>query len=158
MKRIFFALIVLFTISVNAQVTDTVKVMNIHTIYDYVEKNEISNISQINFYDNYMCVSNKNIYIDHIDYVDFSDRVYHDKINITPEIYKKDFTEDEVIEAIDHLIQNRYLDYCAGGIFMMRGGKEGATPGAHAYQRQYSFGTDLYAQYFTVSHKDFPYI
>ena len=158
MKRIFFTLFVLLTMSVNAQIVDTVKVMNIHTIYDYVEKNEISNISQINFYDNYMCVSNKNIYIDHIDYVDFSDRVYHDKINITPEIYKKDFTEDEVIEALDHLIQNRYLDYCAAGIFMMRGGKDGQMPGPHAYQRQYSFGTDLYAQYFTVSHKDFPYI
>ena len=125
MKRIFFALIVLFTISVNAQVTDTVKVMNIHTIYDYVEKNEISNISQINFYDNYMCVSNKYIYIDHIDYVDFSEKVYHDKINVTPEIYKKDFTKDEVIEAFEYFTKNCYLNNCLGGIYMMRGGKEG---------------------------------
>ena len=40
---------------------------------------------------------------------------------------------------------------------MMRGGKEGQLPGGHAYQHQYSFGTDLYAQYFTVPHKDFMY-
>lgn len=158
MKRIFFALIVLFTISVNAQVTDTVKVMNIHTIYDYVEKNEISNISQINFYDNYMCVSNKYIYIDHIDYVDFSEKVYHDKINVTPEIYNRDLTQDEVLEAIEHFRNNRYLNQCTGGIFMMRGGQDGNLPGPHAYQRQYSLGTDLYAQYFTIPHKDFPYI
>ena len=134
MKRIFFTLIVLFTMSANAQIADTVKVMNIHTIYDYVEKNEISNISQINFYDNYMCVSNKNIYIDHIDYVDFSDRVYHDKINITPEIYNRDLTQDEVLEAIEHFRNNRYLNQCTGGIFMMRGGQDGNLPGPHAYQ------------------------
>jgi hypothetical protein len=40
---------------------------------------------------------------------------------------------------------------------MMRGGKEGYLPGGHAYQSQYSLGPDLYAQYFTVPHKDFMY-
>ena len=158
MKRIFFTLFVLLTMSVNAQVTDTVKIMNVHTIYNFVKEIEISKIKQINFYDEWMNVSNINsFYFESINYVDFSDRVYHDKINITPEIYKKDFTEDEVLEAIEHFRNNRYLNQCKGGIFMMRGGKDGATPGAHAYQRQYSFGTDLYAQYFTIPHKDFMY-
>lgn len=41
--------------------------------------------------------------------------------------------------------------------FIMRGGKEGDLPGAHAYQRQYSLGPDCYAQYFVVPHKDFMY-
>ena len=110
--KIFFTLFVLLAMSVNAQIVDTVKVMNIHSKYDYVEKTEVSNISQIKINDEWMYIINKKSYfIDDIDYVDFSDRVYHDKINITPEIYKKDFTEDEVIEAIDHLIQNGYLDY-----------------------------------------------
>jgi hypothetical protein len=39
----------------------------------------------------------------------------------------------------------------------MRGGKEGGVPAAHAYQRQYSLGPDLYAQYFVLPHKDFMY-
>ena len=67
-------------------------------------------------------------------------------------------TQEGVQMAIDTL-QNkyRYFGQCLSGIFMMRGGKEGAMPAAHAYQRQYSLGPDLYAQYFTVPHKDFMY-
>ena len=67
-------------------------------------------------------------------------------------------TQEGVQAAIDTL-QNkyRYFSQCLSGIFMMRGGKEGGMPAAHAYQRQYSLGPDLYAQYFTVPHKDFMY-
>ena len=67
-------------------------------------------------------------------------------------------TKEGVRAAIDTL-QNkyRYFGQCLSGIFMMRGGKEGQMPGDHAYQRQYSLGPDLYAQYFTVPHKDFMY-
>ena len=67
-------------------------------------------------------------------------------------------TQEGVQAAIDTL-QNkyRYFSNCLSGIFMMRGGKEGGMPAAHAYQRQYSLGPDLYAQYFTVPHKDFMY-
>ena len=158
MKRIFFTLIILFTMSANAQIVDTVKVMNVHTKYYFVEEIEVSRIKQINFYDDWMNVSNNNsFFIDHIDYVDFSEKVYHEKINVTPKNYNRDITRKEIEEAIDHFRQNRYLNQCTAGVFMMRGGKEGATPGAHAYQRQYSFGTDLYAQYFTIPHKDFMY-
>ncbi len=67
-------------------------------------------------------------------------------------------TEAGVMAAIDTLQnQYRYFNRCLSGIYMMRGGKEGQLPGDHAYQRQYSLGPDLYAQYFTVPHKDFMY-
>ena len=67
-------------------------------------------------------------------------------------------TPEGVQAAIDTL-QNKYLYFsqCLSGIYMMRGGKEGQLPGDHAYQRQYCLGPDLYAQYFTVPHKDFMY-
>ena len=67
-------------------------------------------------------------------------------------------TEKGVQAAIDTL-QNQYMYFgqCLSGIYMMRGGKEGQLPGDHAYQRQYCLGPDLYAQYFTVPHKDFMY-
>lgn len=67
-------------------------------------------------------------------------------------------TEEGVKAAIDTL-KNKYgyFGQCLSGIYMMRGGKEGQMPAAHAYQRQYSLGPDLYAQYFTVPHKDFMY-
>ena len=67
-------------------------------------------------------------------------------------------TPEGVQAAIDTL-QNKYQYFgqCLSGIYMMRGGKEGQMPGDHAYQRQYSLGPDLYAQYFTVPHKDFMY-
>ena len=67
-------------------------------------------------------------------------------------------TPEGVQAAIDTL-QNKYqyFSQCLSGIYMMRGGKEGQLPGDHAYQRQYCLGPDLYAQYFTVPHKDFMY-
>ena len=67
-------------------------------------------------------------------------------------------TQEGVQAAIDTLENKyRYFSQCLSGIYMMRGGKEGQMPGDHAYQRQYSLGPDLYAQYFTVPHKDFMY-
>ena len=50
-----------------------------------------------------------------------------------------------------------YFQQAKGGIYNLRGGKEGGLPDTHAYQRQYSLGPDTYAQYFTVPHKDFMY-
>ena len=44
MKRIFFTLIILFTMSANAQIVDTVKVMNVHTKYYFVEEIEVPGI------------------------------------------------------------------------------------------------------------------
>ena len=155
MKRIIFTLALMFTLSVNAQIIDTVKIMQIHTA-DGVTSFEVDNINFIDF--NY-------------------------KINITPEIvpsepnepidtaiinelvkietridkldYNKEFTQEGVFEAIDALqVEFRQA---MGGRYAMRGGKNGEMPSPHAYERQYSFGPDLYAGYFTVPHYDFMY-
>ena len=64
-------------------------------------------------------------------------------------------TPEGVDSAITALENN--LGQILTGQYNMRGGKEGGTPAAHAYQRQYSLGPDLYAQYFTLPHKDFMY-
>ena len=85
----------------------------------------------------------------------------NDKTNITPEIYERDLTEDEVSNAISVLRNGMYLQTIPSGTYCLRGGKvqNGVVykPAEHAYQYQYSFGPDLYAQYFTVPHKDFMY-
>ena len=76
-------------------------------------------------------------------------------VGITPEIYNRQPTEEEVTDAIAELdVQFRQA---RGGRYCLRGGKDGRYPSAHAYQIQYSLGPDLYAQYFTVPHRDFMY-
>lgn len=64
-------------------------------------------------------------------------------------------TEEGVKKAIETL--DTELGQITTGQYNMRGGKEGGTPAGHAYQRQYSLGPDLYAQYFVLPHKDFMY-
>ena len=85
----------------------------------------------------------------------------NDKTNITPEIYERDLTEDEVSNAISVLSNGMYLQTIPSGTYCLRGGKiqDGVVykPSSHAYQRLYSYGPDLYAQYFTIPHKDFMY-
>ena len=49
------------------------------------------------------------------------------------------------------------LRQAKGGIYAMRGGKEGNAPGSHSYQRQYTLGPDNYAQFSVVPHYDFMY-
>ena len=71
--------------------------------------------------------------------------------------YQNQPTEAGVKAAIDTLNKYGYFGQSLGGQFNIRGGKENGLPAAHAYQRQYSLGPDLYAQYFTVPHKDFMY-
>lgn len=62
-------------------------------------------------------------------------------------------------EAIDSAseVLRTYFQQTLAGQYNIRGGKEGGLPAEHAYQRQYSLGPDLYAQYFTIPHKDFMY-
>ena len=144
MKRIIFTLALMFTLSVNAQIIDTVKIMQIHTA-DGVTSFEVDNINFIDF--NY-------------------------KINITPEIgpsnelvkietridkldYNKEFTQEGVAEAISKL--KIEFSQAQGGRYCIRGGKEGYLS-EHAYEFQYSLGPDLYAGYFTIPHYDFPYV
>lgn len=81
----------------------------------------------------------------------------NDKTNITPEIYERDLSHEDVGNAISVLNLNRI----SSGIYCLRGGRvqNGVVykPAEHAYQRQYSFGPDLYAQYFVIPHNDFMY-
>ena len=78
-------------------------------------------------------------------------------INISPDAYKIQPTQEGVKAAIDTLERFGYLGQTLSGQYNIRGGKEGGMPAAHAYQGQYSYGPDLYAQYFTIPHKYFMY-
>lgn len=69
--------------------------------------------------------------------------------------FKREITADEAKQAIEAL--NVKLGQCKTGVYGMRGGKEGGTPAAHAYQFCYNLDTDNYVQYFVTTHKDFPY-
>ena len=77
--------------------------------------------------------------------------------NIDTIPYLNQPTPEGVKAAIDTLNKYKYFNTALGGQYNIRGGKEGGMPAGHAYQRQYSLGPDLYAQYFTVPHKDFMY-
>ena len=79
--------------------------------------------------------------------------VYTGDVNNIP--YHLQPTPEGVQAAIDTL--GIYLKQSITAQYCMRGGKDGGAPASHAYQRQYSLGPDLYAQYFTVPHKDFMY-
>ena len=78
-------------------------------------------------------------------------------INISPDAYKIQPTPEGVKAAIDTLNKYGYFGQSLSGQYNIRGGKENGLPAPHAYQVQYSLGPDLYAQYFTIPHKDFMY-
>lgn len=69
--------------------------------------------------------------------------------------YKRVITVEEAQAAMNEL--EIPLSQCKTGVYNMRGGKEGGVPASHSYQYQYNLDTDGYAQYFVVTHKDFPY-
>lgn len=69
--------------------------------------------------------------------------------------FKKAISADDAQAAMGALEVK--LGQCKTGVYNMRGGKEGGVPAPHAYQYQYCLDTDNYAQYFVVTHKDFPY-
>lgn len=69
--------------------------------------------------------------------------------------YRIEPTEEGVKEAINNL--QVLFAQSKGGVYWLRGGKNGEPPAKHAYQRQYSFGPDGYAGYFTIPHYDFMY-
>ena len=75
--------------------------------------------------------------------------------------YRFEPTEEGFRAAKASLDSAYVLQTIPSGTYCLRGGKiqDGAVykPAEHAYQRQYSLGPDLYAQYFTVPHKDFMY-
>lgn len=72
-------------------------------------------------------------------------------------IHYKDVDYDE--ETYNGFIEQleEPLSQCISAQYCLRGGKNGAYPGEHAYQYQYCLGSDGYAQYGVIPHKDFPY-
>ena len=81
------------------------------------------------------------------------DTIYHGAADSID--YMKSISEEGLDAAIQAL--NTSFRQARGGIYAMRGGKEGQVPGAHSYQRQFSLGPDNYAQYSVVPHSDFMY-
>lgn len=69
--------------------------------------------------------------------------------------FKKAISGSDAQAALDALSVK--LGQVKTGVYNMRGGKEGGVPASHAYQYQYNLDTDNYAQYFVITHKDFPY-
>ena len=68
-----------------------------------------------------------------------------DSINYQVEI------SDEGVKAAQTALSTS-LRQALGGEYAIRGGKEADYPGPHAYQYQFSFGPDMYAQYFVSPH------
>ena len=71
-----------------------------------------------------------------------------DQINYRIQPTKENF-EAAYEELFPYLGAGKTAQYC------LRGGKNGDVPGAHAYQRQYCYGPDGYANYMTIPHRDF---
>lgn len=69
--------------------------------------------------------------------------------------YKATITQEEFAEVMEKCNSN--ISQALGGVFAMRGGKNGERPGTHQYQYQFSFGPDMYAQYGIVPHVNYPY-
>lgn len=77
--------------------------------------------------------------------------------NVDTIYYEEEVTFEKAISAYEKLSQEMMFETALGGIYSMRGSKDGKLSDDHAYQMQYSFETDGYAQYFVVPHKDFEY-
>lgn len=69
--------------------------------------------------------------------------------------YDKPITESGFNEAMQ--ILETPMSQAQGGLFALRGGKDGNLPGEHSYQRQFTFGPDNFAQMCVVPHTDFMY-
>jgi hypothetical protein len=69
------------------------------------------------------------------------------------------YTHVPTVEGLEAALTalNTPLRQAKGGIYAMRGGKEGNIPVSHSYQRQYTLGPDNYAQFAVVPHYDFMY-
>ena len=73
-----------------------------------------------------------------------------DQINYAIEI-----SDDQVKNARKRLADA--IGTAQTGVYCLRGGKNGETPGPHQYQVQFCFGPDNYAQFSCVPHSDYPY-
>ena len=158
MKRIIFTFALLSTLSVNAQIIDTVKIMQIHTA-DGVINFEVDNIDFIDFYYKINITEEepKDTIFPGNEPIDTA--IINTKVDILD--YQREFTQEGFSAAKASLDSTYVLQTIPSGTYCLRGGKiqYGVVykPAEHAYQLQYSLGPDLYAQYFTVPHKDFLY-
>lgn len=81
------------------------------------------------------------------------DEIYHGKPNkLDTACVHSETRMDSIITVLTPNFQQM-----KSAQYALRGGKDANVPGPHAYQRQYSLGPDLYAQYATVPHHDFMY-
>ena len=82
--------------------------------------------------------------------VKLDDEVFHGKADEINYIFQP--TEEGMDKAIDNL--DNYFRQTLTGQYAMRGGKDGDTPGPHAYQRQFSLGPDNYTISASTSIRD----
>lgn len=120
-------------------------------------KFDVSNLYRLNNTENYVGVSHqmfgKYEYFENVDNVSF-DWVAKNIGEISLD-YKKEISDEEVKQAVKDM--RTQLGSALKAIYGMRGGTDGNSPQAHAYQFANSFGPDCYVQYFCVPHSDFPY-
>ncbi|MGI6243974.1 MAG: SusD/RagB family nutrient-binding outer membrane lipoprotein [Prevotella sp.] len=69
--------------------------------------------------------------------------------------YKVSLTEAQ-FDAVMNKVQTN-MSIALGGLYGMRGGKEGNPPVSHAYQYYSSFYQDAFAQYGVIPHVNYPY-
>lgn len=67
--------------------------------------------------------------------------------------YRFTIAEDKYEGVANAITDN--LAQAKGGIFAIRGGKEGKPPGTHQYQYSYALGPDMYSQYGNIPHSFF---
>lgn len=77
--------------------------------------------------------------------------------NVDTIYYLNDITYDGAKTAYKEIYSSQLLQTATGSIYSIRGSKGGSPSDIHAYQMQYSLGTDGYAQYFVVPHSYFQY-
>ncbi|MBR3884627.1 MAG: SusD/RagB family nutrient-binding outer membrane lipoprotein, partial [Bacteroidaceae bacterium] len=99
-----------------------------------------------------------------LDYDDPGDELGLGSIKLETEVHhgtidKIDYhthpTLEQVKEAAEGLKNELAMTKTA--YYCMRGGKNGEVPGAHAYQYQFTFGPDCYAQYHVNPHWDYAF-
>lgn len=61
--------------------------------------------------------------------------------------YRREITEAGLISALETMDKTKLLGQMLSAQYALRGGKNGSTPGPHAYQYQYSLQIDNYAGY-----------
>lgn len=67
--------------------------------------------------------------------------------------YRFTIAQEKYDGVVNAIMSN--LEQAKGGVFALRGGKEGKPPGTHQYQYSYGLGPDMYSQYGNIPHTFF---